>query len=262
MEKAYRRREGELAVIGDAPLSKYTGVPGWESTAEEEALIQLAREYMPDRGGVLVEIGVEYGRSTAEFAFACKDKPNTRIVSVDLFPDNHHIAGQHGGLLAVWRQNLIEAGVQNYDNVTLEPIQGNSAAVGQYVWNNTPIDLLFIDGDHSYEGVRKDIANWWGYLKPGGIIIFHDYSKGDDSHYLHKEVKRAVDEIFNHPGIREGYWKRIELPDSLIAFAKHIEAGKTYWKSDHDTADDAQTPVASSPSAPEKPKTRKVRKAK
>lgn len=36
------------------------------------------------------------------------------------------------------------------------------------------IDFLFIDGDHSYEGVKKDFQVYGKFVKHGGIIAFHD----------------------------------------------------------------------------------------
>ena len=36
------------------------------------------------------------------------------------------------------------------------------------------IDLLFIDGDHAYEGVKKDFEKYRGFVKQGGVIVFHD----------------------------------------------------------------------------------------
>jgi len=41
------------------------------------------------------------------------------------------------------------------------------------VWT-TPIDLLVIDGDHSDAGVERDWNDWSPFVKPGGIVIFHD----------------------------------------------------------------------------------------
>jgi len=35
--------------------------------------------------------------------------------------------------------------------------------------------LILIDGDHSYEGVCRDIRNYYPLLAPGGLLIFHDY---------------------------------------------------------------------------------------
>lgn len=40
--------------------------------------------------------------------------------------------------------------------------------------NGQPIDLLFIDGDHTYEGVQADYEMYSRYVRPGGVIAFHD----------------------------------------------------------------------------------------
>lgn len=36
------------------------------------------------------------------------------------------------------------------------------------------INLLFIDGDHSYKGVKADIENWYPQMAEGGVMLFHD----------------------------------------------------------------------------------------
>jgi predicted O-methyltransferase YrrM len=40
--------------------------------------------------------------------------------------------------------------------------------------NHEPIDFLFLDGDHSYEGVTKDWAMYSPLVRPGGVVAFHD----------------------------------------------------------------------------------------
>jgi len=35
-------------------------------------------------------------------------------------------------------------------------------------------DVVFADGDHSYEGVRADFEHWWPALADGGHMLFHD----------------------------------------------------------------------------------------
>lgn len=37
------------------------------------------------------------------------------------------------------------------------------------------LDLVFLDGDHSYRAVKADIAAWRGFVRPGGILCGHDY---------------------------------------------------------------------------------------
>lgn len=38
-----------------------------------------------------------------------------------------------------------------------------------------PVDLLFVDGDHSYEGVLADVDRYWPTVRPGGFMVLHDY---------------------------------------------------------------------------------------
>ena len=47
------------------------------------------------------------------------------------------------------------------------------AADAAAAWT-TPIDLLFIDGDHSWEAIDEDWRNWSPLVKPGGIVAVHD----------------------------------------------------------------------------------------
>jgi hypothetical protein len=37
------------------------------------------------------------------------------------------------------------------------------------------LDFVFIDADHTYEGVRDDILAWRGKIRPGGVLCGHDY---------------------------------------------------------------------------------------
>ena len=43
-----------------------------------------------------------------------------------------------------------------------------------YDTNMEPVDLLFIDGDHTYAGVRRDFEMYSPLVRPGGMIAFHD----------------------------------------------------------------------------------------
>lgn len=60
--------------------------------------------------------------------------------------------------------------------------------------------FIFVDGDHTYEGVRQDIIDYFPLLAPGGIMMFHDYLPP-----LNDENREAI--LFHHagnePGIRQ-----------------------------------------------------------
>ncbi len=55
----------------------------------------------------------------------------------------------------------------------------NNSDVIEAVRLEAPYDMIFVDGEHSYEGVTEDYNNYYPLVKSGGVIAFHD-SKGDD----------------------------------------------------------------------------------
>lgn len=67
-------------------------------------------------------------------------------------------------------------------------------------------DIVFIDGDHSYEGCLRDIVAWRSKVRPGGWIGGHDYAHPDQG-----EVKRAVDQLFRSIvlGDNRTWWVRM-----------------------------------------------------
>lgn len=58
-------------------------------------------------------------------------------------------------------------------------------------------DFILVDGDHSYEGVRQDILDYYSLLKTGGIMLFHDFLPE-----LNNENKAAI--FFHHAGKEPG----------------------------------------------------------
>jgi predicted O-methyltransferase YrrM len=63
-----------------------------------------------------------------------------------------------------------------------------------------PCDLVFIDGDHSYEGARADFERWRGAVRPGGHLLFHDAVDTGGWGTVHEGVLRLVGEIDRDPG--------------------------------------------------------------
>jgi hypothetical protein len=65
----------------------------------------------------------------------------------------------------------------------------HSLSVTQQQIEDESLDAIFIDGDHSYEAVSKDLPFWWGKLRKGGWLL------GDDYASCHPGTQRAVDEF-------------------------------------------------------------------
>jgi predicted O-methyltransferase YrrM len=183
--------------------SRHTNVPGWESPAEQQLLYTLAQG-VPDYG-CIVELGAEYGLSASLFCWGAK--ASVQIVSIDLFP---------GDLLAQHQENLRRAGLGGRSMQMI----GNSHTIGARWQGHEPfIDLLFVDGDHSYQGVVADIALWTPLVRAGGVVAFHDCACETNPlpmPIVHEEVWRAVQEWHAvHPA-----WTQIGMVDSLVAYMR------------------------------------------
>ena len=61
----------------------------------------------------------------------------------------------------------------------------------------TSVDAVFIDGLHTYEGVKEDIIAWAPKVREGGSLIFNDYP----NRRLFAGIKRAVDEEAARRGV-------------------------------------------------------------
>lgn len=68
-----------------------------------------------------------------------------------------------------------------------------------------PVDFIYIDGCHDYEFIKRDIANYYPLVKPGGILAGHDYG-------LAEGVTKAVDERFS----KEGAYPRVTVLDDYV----------------------------------------------
>jgi hypothetical protein len=100
------------------------------------------------------------------------------------------------GSLVGEKQAISDAGL--YDEKRYTPIHGDSKSVGQN-WLYGLVDMVFVDGDHSYEGARGDITIWLENLRDDGIIAIHDYQKVTSYRNLHpgeeitlKLLKRVI----------------------------------------------------------------------
>ena len=135
------------------------------SEDEAETLMRLAAEVPAE--ACIVEVGSYRGRSTTALALGADGAPVYAIEPHESF------SGLYGGEFGpadrrAFFANLLRAGV--VERVRLVNLSSEVASEG---WTR-PIGLLWIDGDHSVEGVRRDFEAWAPYLRPGGLVAFHD----------------------------------------------------------------------------------------
>jgi predicted O-methyltransferase YrrM len=89
------------------------------------------------------------------------------------------------------------------------------------------VDLLFLDGDHSYDGVRADFENYAPLVRPGGLIAFHDV---ESTNHPASQVDRLWTQLRNLYDTRE----IIDSSDDEQGGRYGI--GVIFWRGDDDLA--------------------------
>ncbi len=82
-------------------------------------------------------------------------------------------------------------------------------------WRGGPIDLVFIDGDHSPDGCREDWEVWSPHVRPGGHIAFHDARLGQPGGDGSPGPTGVVDAVFRAQSPRAG-WRLSAEADTLV----------------------------------------------
>jgi predicted O-methyltransferase YrrM len=151
---------------------------------ELEMLLQYARD-----SRTVCEIGCYEGRTSVALA------RNTAgsVYSIDLF-----FRGRIGICYTEWvaKLNRWRNGAQNLFYIT-----GLSQDVGRRF--ELPIDFLFIDADHSYEGVKMDWREWFPKVTQGGYIALHDSKPAVNSPQFLGSMRFYSEDVPKIAGIRE-----------------------------------------------------------
>jgi len=127
----------------------------------------------------IVEIGVRSGTSTLSFLYGLRDRGNKNghLYSIDI-RDSFKICPKE---LQPWWTFI------HQDSKTV-------------IWNKE-IDILLIDGDHTYSGVTNDYRKFEPFVREGGIILIHDV-------------------LWAHKPVIKFFWNEVKLPKSVLPLSK------------------------------------------
>jgi predicted O-methyltransferase YrrM len=187
-----RKRRRDLRWDEFQRIARHFKVDDMGSFPERGYLFQLASDLPPD--AQVVEVGSWMGASTCFIAGGLKGD-HAKIFAVDNFQglstcgedaawyNRHFRRLGSNSTLDIFRANFAALGFGS----RAEPVVNDSlAAARQLDLKRGRIDLIFIDGDHSYEACKADIAAWAPFVKHGGVMAFHDFGSRADG------VTRAI----------------------------------------------------------------------
>lgn len=157
-------------------------------------LLPIANEQKPK---TILEIGSAVGGNL--FLFTQIATRDALVISIDL------PGGKFGGGYPAWRIPLYKLFVSGKQRLRLIRADSHDVATKEAVQsalNNKEIDFLFIDGDHTYNGVKKDFEMYSPLVRNNGIIALHDIVPHEQKHgcgadkfwneiksnYVHEEI--------------------------------------------------------------------------
>jgi hypothetical protein len=139
--------------------------------------------------GLIVELGSWKGTSFYTFCQAVKDtKSRTKLVAVDTWQGDNH-AGRFGDDVF----NTFNAILTKYYGLVSASYIRKSFNDAANDFEDNSIELLHIDGFHTYEAVSNDFHTWKSKLKKNAIVLFHDISEHKEDFGVFKfwaEIKK------------------------------------------------------------------------
>ena len=160
---------------------------------DEVPALEVLANMLPSQP-TIVNIGAGAGTSGLLFL---QSRPDATLITVDVQDESSPF-----GCLEGERDVVNRAGLGHLWGERWYQIHADSKLIGRtYAGSDMPQpDMVFIDGDHSYEGCKGDIEAWVPVIKPGGILAVHDYLKGDlvpDPNGPHPKPWPGVDSAVN-----------------------------------------------------------------
>lgn len=166
---------------------------------ELRGLVDLAASRSPVRA---LEIGASWGGTTFALGHAL---PTVRLlIGIDLYVGNR-----------------IKLRVLAREGLDLRLLNGSSRdprtiAKVRHLLGGELLDLLFIDGDHTYEGARGDFLLYRHLVREGGLIAFHDIqSDGSERGVVGEAWSGGVPTLWRELAPLYRSWEFVASPDQL-----------------------------------------------
>ena len=198
-------------------LNKFDSIKGFLAHEEGLFLYELTKKYCLKN--FAVEVGSYCGKSACYIGQACKEN-KTYLMTIDhhrgseeqqygeeyFDPDEYNYEKEIVDTLPTLLKNIQKF---QFEEVILR-IVNSSELASKEIQNN--IDLVFIDGSHTFESARKDYVSWKNKIRIGGILAIHDvYDSEVEGGQAPKEIyEKALSENF----------KLLKRVNSLVALLR------------------------------------------
>ncbi len=200
-------------------MKDFNSIKGFLAHEEGIFLYNLTKKYC--LSNFAVEIGSYCGKSACYIGQGCKEN-KTYLITIDhhrgseeqqygeeyFDPDEYDYENKRVDTMPTLLKNI-----NNFKlNEFIRPMISSSQSASRKVHDS--IDLVFIDGSHTFESARTDFASWKNKIRNGGILAIHDiYDTEEEGGQAPKEIyEKALQENFI----------LIDRVNSLVALQKTV----------------------------------------
>lgn len=177
----------------------------YDITSEDNAADARCKAVLSRLKDIQDPVGVELGVFNGELSKRLLRRPDLSLHMVDSWAVHEKESkyavngGFHGSLTeeqqAAHYQQTLDA--VNFAGDRARVIRDSTSAAANG-FKDGSLDFVFIDADHSYEGVKADIEAWYPKVKTGGYLCGHDYNNPDFPSW---GVEKAVSEFCQEKGL-------------------------------------------------------------
>lgn len=209
-----RERQQLFRDIDSRMIGRYCGSTS-DRLMHASACLAFAKRFPSQREYAHVEIGVLFGGSAiSKLSLLKANGIDHTLVAIDPFagyygqtrdPESGDIVDEMNFLRNVERFGL------NHERVEVVKCYSTDPEAREAL-KHFRIVTLMIDGDHSYEGAKKDWKIYAPMVEPGGCVIVDDYGNPD-----WPGVKKAMDEVL---ASNDGMWTRFGLLDTTLVLER------------------------------------------
>lgn len=176
-------------------------IQGYSFLSDQGKLLEIILNEVDKSNLKIAEIGVFKGRMTAMW--------NVELINQNLKYDYYaidHFKGSDEHEKGIDYYGITVDNLQNIrDNIHLIQNDSNDEVKN---FPNRYFDIVYIDGCHDYQSIKRDIKNWYPKVKVGGIICGDDYV-GDWPDVMKVVNERFINYEINHVGLQQWWVKKI-----------------------------------------------------
>jgi len=149
---------------------------------QEGLYLQRLLYSIKDMNGIIIELGSYMGNGSTMFLGSRAKDMGQKLICIDTFlgsenePIMIELLKSYGGSSRdIFRKNSEVIGINN----SLIVIQAKTTEAAEIIKDQ--VKFIFIDADHSYQGVSNDFNAYFPLVNIGGIICLHDCGENDES---------------------------------------------------------------------------------